>query len=144
MPPAARAPSSPRALAGTCGAGRGGAGGAARAMARTLGQQRRQRRWRSTMAAVARTCVPALLLAGAGAAAAVAAEHLVHLRTESPAGRFRFDPAVVLARPGDEIRFVPDARTYGVRSIAGMQPEGTPRFSGRMGEEIVIHVDAPG
>lgn len=76
--------------------------------------------------------------------ATVAAEHEVRLRTESEAGRFRFDPPLLFAAPGDEIRFVPDNRLHAVKSIAGMLPQGVRPWRGRMGETFSVRLDAPG
>lgn len=76
--------------------------------------------------------------------AADAAEHLVRLLMESEAGRFRFEPELVLAEPGDEIRFEPDSRLHAVKSIAGMLPEGAPPWRGRMGEAVALRLEQPG
>ncbi len=63
--------------------------------------------------------------------ALAAAEHLVRMRTETEAGRFRFEPPLVFIAPGDDVRFVPDTRLHGVKSIAGMLPAGATRWRGR-------------
>ena len=73
-----------------------------------------------------------------------AAEHVVRLLMEGHAGRFRFEPALVLAEPGDEIRFLPESRLHGVKSIAGMLPAGVPPWRSRMGEPLPLRLDAPG
>ena len=76
--------------------------------------------------------------------ALAAAEHLVRMRTETEAGRFRFEPALVFVEPGDDVRFVPDTRLHGVKSIAGMLPAGATRWRGRMGAEMLVRFNAPG
>ena len=75
---------------------------------------------------------------------AEAAQHVVQLMMESDAGRFRFAPALLLAEPGDEVRFVPDGRLHAVASIAGMLPEGVPPWRSRMGEPMTLQLDVPG
>lgn len=77
-------------------------------------------------------------------AAAGAAQRVVRLVTEGPDGRFRFEPALVFAAPGDEIRFEPDGRLHAVKSIAGMLPDGTPPWRSRMGEPLSVRLTAPG
>jgi pseudoazurin len=77
-------------------------------------------------------------------AAASGAEQVVRLVTDSPQGRFRFEPPLVFAAPGDEVRFVPDSGLHGVKSIAGMLPAGVASWRGRMGQEVTIRVDRPG
>jgi pseudoazurin len=76
--------------------------------------------------------------------AALAAEHQMRLRTESEGGRFRFDPPLLFAAPGDEIRFVPDNHLHAVKSIAGMLPRGVQPWRGRMGETMSVRLEAPG
>ncbi len=76
--------------------------------------------------------------------AAHASEHVVHLVTENANGRFRFEPPVLFARPGNSVRFVPDDGMHGVKSISGMLPDGAVPWRGRMGEEVVVRLDAPG
>lgn len=73
-----------------------------------------------------------------------AAEHVVHLVTESGHGQFLFEPPVLFAQPGDTVRFVPDDPMHAVKSIAGMLPAGAVAWRGRMGEEVVVELDRPG
>jgi pseudoazurin len=86
----------------------------------------------------------ALLAAGMLHHGARAAEHVVHLVTESEHGRFLFEPPVLFAQPGDTVRFVPDDAMHAVKSIAGMLPAGAASWRGRMGEEIVVVLEQPG
>ena len=76
--------------------------------------------------AVVRTGALALLALLAALAvaerAARAAEHIVRLITEDEVGRFRFEPPILLAQPGDEVRFEPDSRLHAIKSVAGMLP----------------------
>jgi pseudoazurin len=79
-----------------------------------------------------------------GPTVAAAAEHVVHLVTESEAGRFRFEPPLLSVAPGDTVRFSPDSRLHASKSIAGMLPEGAAPWRSRLGEEIVVRLDVPG
>lgn len=83
-------------------------------------------------------------LACAAVATAEAEERLVRLLTESPQGRFRAEPALVMIEPGDQVRFRPDSRLHAAKSVGGMQPEGSVRWWGRMGEETLVRFDRPG
>lgn len=73
-----------------------------------------------------------------------AAEHEMRLMTDSPEGRFRFQPQVLFAAVGDEVRLVPSNRLHGVKSVAGMLPAGVAPWRGRMGEEVRLRLDQPG
>lgn len=102
--------------------------------------------WRETITVTSRARTVAALIAIALGLPAVAsaAEHVVRLVTEGPDGRFRFEPPLVFAAPGDDIRFVPDSGLHGVKSIAGMLPAGVASWRGRMGEEVTVRLDRPG
>jgi pseudoazurin len=79
-------------------------------------------------------------VAGAGQAA----EHVVRLVTDGPGGRFRFEPQLLFAAVGDEVRLVPASRLHSVKSIAGMLPAGVAPLRGRMGAEVLLRLEAPG
>lgn len=68
----------------------------------------------------------------------------MQLVTEGSNGRFRFEPDLLIAAPGDTVRFVPDGPMHAVKSVAGMVPEGVAPWRGRMGEELVVQLDRPG
>jgi pseudoazurin len=73
-----------------------------------------------------------------------AAEYLVRLVTDGEHGRFQFEPSLLFVEPGDSVRFVPEDHMHGVKSIAGMQPEGAAPWRGRLGDELVVTLDRPG
>jgi pseudoazurin len=81
---------------------------------------------------------------GVAAGAARAAEHIVRLITEDEDGRFRFEPALLLAQPGDAVRFEPDSRMHAVKSVPGMLPERVKPWRSRMGEAMVVRLEKPG
>ena len=88
-----------------------------------------------------------LLLAGATLAVAgeaVAAEHRVEMLNRGPGGTMVFSPAVVNARPGDTIRYVPTDPGHNAETIAGMLPAGVQATRGAMGREYVLRVTQPG
>ena len=86
----------------------------------------------------------ALVVGSVHVRAAWAAEHVMKLVTEDANGRFHFEPALVVAEPGDSVRFEPDGPMHAVKSVAGMLPEGVAPWRGRMGEELVVQLDRPG
>ena len=88
-----------------------------------------------------------LLLAGAAlamAGEAAAAEHRVQLLNRGDGGAMVFVPAVVNARPGDTIRYVPTNPGHNAELIAGMVPAGVQVTRGAMGQEYVLRVTQPG
>lgn len=90
-----------------------------------------------------------LTLAAAGMALAMAgeaaaAEHRVQMLNSGPGGAMVFSPAVVRARPGDTIRYVPTHPGHNAETIAGMLPAGVAVTRGAMGREFVLTVTQPG
>jgi pseudoazurin len=86
--------------------------------------------------------VAAAALAMAGEAAA--AEHRVQMLNSGPGGAMVFSPALVRARPGDTIRYVPTHPGHNAETIAGMLPAGVAVTRGAMGREFVLTVSRPG
>ena len=82
-------------------------------------------------------CAAAALLA---AGQAVAGEHTVQMLNTGPGGAMVFSPALVQARPGDTIRFVPTHPGHNAETIAGMLPAGVTVQRGPMGREFVLRV----
>lgn len=83
-----------------------------------------------------------MALAMAGEAAA--AEHRVQMLNRGDGGNMVFSPAVVRARPGDTIRYVPTNPGHNAETIAGMLPAGVQVTRGAMGREYVLQVTRPG
>ena len=88
--------------------------------------------------------VVTVLVTAAVTPLARAAEHVMRLVTESEQGRFLFEPSLLVIDPGDTVTFVPESRMHGVKSVAGMLPEGATPWRGRMGEQISVQLDQPG
>lgn len=88
-----------------------------------------------------------ILVAGAAitvAGQAGAAEHVVQMLNTGAGGTMVFEPAVVKARPGDTIRYVPTNPGHNAELIAGMLPAGVTVQKGAMGKEFVLKVTNPG
>ncbi|WP_332658729.1 pseudoazurin [Brevundimonas sp.] len=88
-----------------------------------------------------------LVIAGAAmamAGQAMAGEHVVQMLNSGAGGAMVFQPAVVHARPGDTIRYVPTHPGHNAELIAGMLPAGVAVQRGPMGREFVLRVTAPG
>lgn len=66
------------------------------------------------------------------------------LNVGSDGERMVFEPAFVLAQPGDTIRFVATDRGHNAEINDGMLPEGAEAFEGRINEEIEVVLDVAG
>lgn len=86
-------------------------------------------------------CAGAALFAAGQAAAA---EHTVQMLNRGAGGAMIFSPALVQARPGDTVRFVPTDPGHNAETIAGMLPAGVTVQRGAMGREFVLRVTQPG
>lgn len=86
----------------------------------------------------------AAALAVAAGVAAQAEEIEVRMLNQGEAGNMVFEPAFVLAAPGDTIRFVPTDKSHNVEAIKGMLPEGVEAFRSKVNEEYVLAVTEPG
>lgn len=88
-----------------------------------------------------------IFVAGAAfalAGQAAAAEHVVQMLNAGAGGTMVFEPAVVKAKPGDTIRYVPTNPGHNAELIVGMLPAGVTPQKGAMGKEFVLKVTAPG
>ncbi|MBA4805717.1 MAG: pseudoazurin [Brevundimonas sp.] len=81
-------------------------------------------------------------LAAAGQAAA--AEHRVQMLNRGPGGAMVFSPALVRARVGDTVRFVPTDPGHNAETIPGMLPPGVAVTRGAIGREFLLRVARPG
>lgn len=86
----------------------------------------------------------AAALAVAAGVAAQAEEIEVRMLNQGEAGNMVFEPAFVLAAPGDTIRFVPTDKSHNVEAIKGMLPDGVEAFRSKLNEEYVLAVTEPG
>ncbi|KJS18683.1 MAG: pseudoazurin [Hoeflea sp. BRH_c9] len=73
-----------------------------------------------------------------------AADIEVHMLNKGAKGVMVFEPDLIVAAPGDTIRFVPTDKGHNVEAIAGMLPEGAERFKSRFNKEFTITLNAQG
>jgi pseudoazurin len=59
-------------------------------------------------------------------------------------GAMVFEPAFILASPGDTVKFLATNPGHNAQTIAGMLPDGEAEQKGAMGKEFVLSVKAPG
>lgn len=81
-----------------------------------------------------------LLLAGV----AQAADHQVQMLNKGEKGAMVFQPAFILAAPGDTVTFIPTDKSHDAQSIKDMIPEGATPFKGKLNEQITITLDKEG
>ena len=55
-----------------------------------------------------------------------------------------FEPSFVKIAPGDTVKFIATDKSHNAEGIAGMLPEGTQPFVGKMNEDVVVKFDQPG
>jgi pseudoazurin len=78
------------------------------------------------------------------AGAAQAAEIEVLMLNKGSKGTMVFEPDLIVAAPGDTIRFVPTDKGHNVETIKGMFPEGAEPFKSKFNEDFRITLDAEG
>ena len=76
--------------------------------------------------------------------AAGAAEIEVKMLNKGAKGAMVFEPDLVVAAPGDTIRFVPTDKGHNVETIKGMFPEGAEAFKSKFNEEFSVTLDKEG
>lgn len=86
----------------------------------------------------------ALGAAVAFAGAAGAAEFEVKMLNKGEKGTMVFEPDLIIAAPGDTVRFVPTDKGHNVETIKGMIPEGAESFKSKFNEEFTVTLDAEG
>lgn len=79
-----------------------------------------------------------------GASVAHAAEIEVQMLNKGAKGTMVFEPDMIVAAPGDTIRFLPTDKGHNVETIAGMLPEGAEPFRSKFNKEFTITLDAEG
>ena len=93
-----------------------------------------------------RTILTALALGAAVMVAgpAHAADIEVHMLNKGAKGAMVFEPDLIVAAPGDTIRFIPTDKGHNVETIKGMLPEGAEPFKSKFNKEFTITLDAEG
>jgi pseudoazurin len=77
-------------------------------------------------------------------APAIARDIIVQMKNRGAEGTMVFEPAVVKAKVGDRIRFMPTDPSHNAETIPGMWPVGQAPIKGAMNKETVLIVKAPG
>lgn len=87
-----------------------------------------------------------ILAAGLTVAAtpAAAKEYVVQMKNSGAAGIMVFEPAVVTAKVGDTVRFVPTQPSHNAEAIPAIWPAGGPAFKGAINKEVTLTVTKPG
>ena len=78
------------------------------------------------------------------AGAASAADHQVQLLNKGEKGTMVFQPALVIAAPGDTVTFVPTDKSHNAEIIKDMLPDGAEPFKGKTNEQITVKLDKEG
>lgn len=78
------------------------------------------------------------------AGAAGAAEFEVKMLNKGEKGTMVFEPDLIIAAPGDTVRFVPTDKGHNVETIKGMLPDGAKPFKSKFNEEFTVTLDAEG
>jgi pseudoazurin len=73
-----------------------------------------------------------------------AAEIEVKMLNKGEKGSMVFEPNLIVAAPGDTIRFVPTDKGHNVESIKGMLPQGVEPFKSKFNEEYSLTVATDG
>ena len=85
------------------------------------------------------------IVAMLAATPALATEHVVKMLNKGSDGeRMVFEPAVILAEPGDTLRFVPTDRGHNAATVKGAFPDGAETFKGRLNKEVIYEVTETG
>lgn len=74
----------------------------------------------------------------------LAAEHVVKMLNKSGNKQMQFEPAFVMAAPGDTIKFVSTDKGHMVESIAEMWPEGAKPVKGAISQDVTMTVEKEG
>jgi len=73
-----------------------------------------------------------------------AAEHEVHMLNKGEKGAMVFEPDLVIAAPGDTIRFIPTDKAHNAETIKGMLPDGAKPFKSKINEDFSVTLTEEG
>lgn len=91
-----------------------------------------------------RIAIGMLAAATSVASPAAAREFVVQMKTSGAGGVMVFEPAVVNARVGDTVRFVPTQPSHNAETIPAIWPADAAPIKGAINKEIVLAVTRPG
>lgn len=75
---------------------------------------------------------------------AFAADIEVHMLNKGTEGAMVFEPALIRAKPGDNIIFIPTDKGHNVESVKDMIPEGVEKFKSKINENFTLTVTQDG
>ena len=81
---------------------------------------------------------------GLGTVPAVSAEFEVNMLNKGAKGGMVFEPDLVIASPGDTIKFVSVDKGHNAESIEGMLPDGVEPFKSKISKDFVLLVNEEG
>ncbi len=85
--------------------------------------------------------VIALILASS---AVKAEEFEVKMLNKGEKGTMVFVPDLIIAQPGDTVKFLPTDKGHNAESIKGMLPEGVEKFKSKVNKEYVLTLSEQG
>lgn len=84
------------------------------------------------------------LAAPLAATSAAAAQVEVRMLNHGPDGMMVFEPAFVMIKPGDTVKFIAADKGHNAASLPGMVPAGAAGFTGSINQEIEVRFTRPG
>lgn len=75
---------------------------------------------------------------------AFADTHEVKMLNRGANGPMDYDPAYLVVKPGDTVKFLPTVKGHNAATIAGFLPEGAQPFLGKINQEIAVTLDKEG
>ncbi|NNE22491.1 MAG: pseudoazurin [Rhizobiales bacterium] len=86
----------------------------------------------------------AFIAVGLITGAANAAEIEVKMLNKGAKGGMVFEPDLVMAAPGDTVKFVSVDKGHNAESIKGMLPDGVDKFKSKLSKDFVLTVEKDG
>ncbi|WP_312796813.1 pseudoazurin [Tianweitania sp.] len=75
---------------------------------------------------------------------AFADTHEVKMLNRGPNGPMDYDPAFLVVKPGDTIKFLPTVKGHNAATIDGFIPEGAEPFLSKINQEFEVTLDKEG
>ncbi|MBS9719586.1 pseudoazurin [Tianweitania sp. BSSL-BM11] len=90
-----------------------------------------------------RTALAAVLLCSLSSLA-WADTHEVKMLNRGPNGPMDYDPAYLVVKPGDTVKFLPTVKGHNVATIDGFIPEGAEPFLSKINQEFEVTLEEEG
>ncbi|GHD05395.1 pseudoazurin [Tianweitania populi] len=75
---------------------------------------------------------------------AFADTHKVKMLNRGPNGPMDYDPAFLVVKPGDTVKFLPTVKGHNAATIDGFIPEGAEPFLSKINQEFEVTLDKEG